>query len=68
MFSVKKPPPHSESEPNGIEIKVRLSEAAFVKLIPLFIALLLGSGIWVRTQSLPASADSVSPVGTPQER
>lgn len=53
MFFTKQtpPPPLPKSEPNGIEIKVKLSEASLLKLIPVAIALLVSSGVWIQTQS-----------------
>ena len=59
MFLTKQTPPQeTTSESNGIEIKVRLSEATLIKLIPLVIAVLLGSGVWVHTQSVPIPTES----------
>ena len=59
MFLTKQTPPQTPtSESNGIEIKVRLSEATLTKLIPLIIAVLIGSGVWVHTQSVPIPTDS----------
>jgi hypothetical protein len=61
MFLTKKAPPPVPTipEPDGIEIKIRLSEATLVKLIPLIIAVLLGSGVWVHTtQSAPVPVNS----------
>lgn len=59
MFSAKKQtPPSPNPEPNGIEVKVKLSEATLVKLIPLAIGILVGSGaLAYHTQSghLPAA-------------
>ncbi len=52
------PLPQSQPESNGIEIKVKLSESTLVKLIPLVIAVLVGSGVLVHTQSVPLPTDS----------
>ena len=43
MFPINRTP--SSSEPNGIEIKVRLSESMLIKLIPIPIATLAVFGI-----------------------
>lgn len=56
IFTKPTPPP----EPDGIEIKVRLSEATLVKLIPIVLAVLVGSGAWVHSQSAPLPTDSPS--------
>jgi hypothetical protein len=55
MFLTKKAPSPAPTtqESDGIEIKIRLSEATLVKLIPLAIAVLLGSGVWVHTAQSP---------------
>ena len=60
MFSAKQtPPPPSAPEPNGIEIRVKLSEATLAKLISLIIAILLGSGaLAYHTQSAPLPTES----------
>ncbi|MBE9042450.1 hypothetical protein IQ235_16890 [Oscillatoriales cyanobacterium LEGE 11467] len=55
MFLTKQTPPPAQ-EPDGIEIKVRLSEATLIKLIPI-VVVLLGSGAWVHSQSAPLPTD-----------
>lgn len=63
MFLNKQTTPPPTPEPNGIEIKLRLSEATLVKLIPFVIAIFLGSGVWVHTtQSAPLPANSSSDI------
>ena len=55
----------SQQPPNGLEIKVTVSEAIIVRLIPVVAALLVGSGLvgsglWVHTQpadSLPDASE-----------
>ena len=59
MFMTKQtPPPLPPPEPNGIEIKVRLSEATLLKLIPLAVAVLVGSGVLAHTQLVSPPNDS----------
>lgn len=71
MFSTKQqPPPPPTSEPNGIEIKVRLSESSLVKLIPIATALLVGaglvgSGVWEQTQSVDSTPDASEALSKP---
>jgi hypothetical protein len=60
MFPTKSPP-ELTPEPNGVEIKIKLSEATLVKLIPWVITVLIGSsGIWFHAQSvsIPDSAQT----------
>ncbi|MEO0533492.1 MAG: hypothetical protein AAF215_06450 [Cyanobacteria bacterium P01_A01_bin.123] len=63
MFSAKQTPP--PPEPNGIELKIRVSESALATLtkllVPIVLAGLVGSGIWDRTQSTQL------PIGSPAE-
>lgn len=49
--SSQTPTPVVESD--GIEIRVKLSEATLIKLIPLIVAILVGSGALVSTQLIP---------------
>lgn len=63
MFMTKPPPPPPLPEPNGIEIKIRLSEATLIKLIPLAVAVLVGSGVLAHAQLVSPSVDaSTNPV------
>ena len=53
----------SQQPPNGLEIKVTVSEAIIVRLIPVVAALLVGSGLvgsglWVHTQSADSTPDA----------
>lgn len=60
MFQTKQSPKLSP-EPSGIEIKIKLSEATLIKLIPWVITILLGSsGIWIhiKSVSIPTSTDT----------
>lgn len=64
MFSRKQTPLPPVPEPNGIEIRVRLSENILIKLIPLAIAILVGSGaLAYHTQSTPLPADPLTNSG-----
>ena len=57
MFFPKKTPP-PEPEPNGLEIRLKLSESAIAKLIPLAVAVLVGSGAWIHNASFSSPIDS----------
>ena len=54
------PSPSRPSEPNGIEVNIRLSENIVIKLIPLIAALLLGAGFLSNTQLATPSPDVVA--------
>ena len=60
FLSKQTPPPPPES--TGIEIRIRLSESTLIKLIPLVVAVLVGSGVLAHTQLVSPFADSPAEV------
>lgn len=62
FLSKRTPPPLQAPESNGVEIKVRLSEATFIKLVSIAVAVLLGSGVWVAQSASPPPDASTNPV------
>ena len=52
------PPP----DPNGVKLEIKLSEAAFIKLVAIMMTVLLGSGVWVAQSASPPAAAPINPV------
>jgi hypothetical protein len=51
MLLTKQNPPPVATEPNGMELKLVLSQDNLIKLISLVLTLLVGSGVWAHAQS-----------------
>lgn len=63
-FFKQPPPPLPTPEPNGVEIKIRLSEATLAQLVRLAVGVLVGSGVLAayhtQSTSLPATSSTYS--------